>query len=202
MRSEPAIFVVSECIYNQFCKPGCRVREDKTLEELKIYLAKYPCILVLKCPEEEIFGIFRFNETRKMLEKNSFFVKTCKNIAKEIAQRIDNYIDAIRTREGQIPNVILVGIDGSPSCGVDRQLNSDQPVPNFGRPRRVDDWKTTVEGSGIIIELLKKELKSKNISFEAIGVENLEKTMKKIEFLNQKLGRTLVQPGLNKPNFR
>lgn len=123
-----------------------------------------------------------------MLEKNSFFVKRCKNTVKEIAQRIENYIDAIRTKDDQIPEVIIIGIDGSPSCGVDRQLNSDHPVPNFGRPKKVDDWKTTVDGSGIIIELLKEELKNKNISFEAIGVENLEKTMKKLDFLNQKFG--------------
>jgi predicted secreted protein len=188
MRSNPVIFVVSECIYNQFCKPGCRLREDKTLEELKIYLAKYPCILILKCPEEEIFGIFRFNETRKMLEKNCFFVKICRNSSKEMVQRIDSYIDAIRTKDGQIPDVIIIGVDGSPSCGVDRQLNSDQLVPNFGRPKKIEDWKTTVDGSGILIEILKEDLRNKGIPFEAVGVENLEKTKRKLIFLDQKLG--------------
>ena len=43
---EHEIIVVSECIYNQFCKPGCRLREDKVLDEVKTYLASYPCILI------------------------------------------------------------------------------------------------------------------------------------------------------------
>ena len=189
MGDDHVIIVASECIYNQFCKPGCRLREDRTLEELKIYLVDYPCVVILKCPEEEIFGIFRYSITRKMMEKNSFFVKKCQKLAKETAQRIVSYFDAIRTKGGQISKVIIIGVNGSPVCGVDRQLDSDQPVPNFGRPKKSEDWKTTVKGSGILIELLKNVLESKGIPFEAFGVENLEKTREKIKlFINQEQG--------------
>jgi predicted secreted protein len=189
MKDDHVIIVVSECIYNQFCKPGCRLRDDKTLEELKIYLASYPCVIVLKCPEEEIFGIFRFSATRKMMEKNSFFIMRCKKLAKETVQRIESYFDAIRTKGDQISKVIIIGVDGSPVCGIERQLDSNQPVPNFGRPKKTEDWDTTVEGSGILIELLKKELGDKDISFVAFGVENLKKTREKVKlFINQEQG--------------
>lgn len=180
------IIVVSECIYNEFCKPGCRVRKDKTLEELRTHLAKYHCVMLLKCPEEEIFGIFRFDTTRKMMERNDLFLEQCLNLAKVTAKRIKNYDEALRIKGEGISEVIIIGVDGSPVCGVERYLDSEGAVPNAGRPKKMEDWNTSFEGSGILIDLLKNELENSGIPFECFGVENLEKTKEKIAmFLNK-----------------
>jgi len=185
MKGAKKIIVVSECIYNELCKPGCRVREDKTLEELRTHLAKYHCVMVLKCPEEEIFGIFRFDTTRKMMERNDFFLERCQKLAKDTAKRIRNYDEALRIKGEGISEVIIIGVDGSPVCGIERYLDNEGGVPNAGRPKKMEDWYTSFEGSGILIELLKNELEERDIPFKCFGVENLEKTREKIgAFLN------------------
>jgi len=185
------IIIVSECIYNQFCKPGCRVREDKVLEEVKMCLANYPCILILKCIEEEIFGIFRFNVTRKMLEKNKFFTKKCEDLAKEIADRVESYCDAFKIKgEEEISKVIIIGVEGSPTCGISRYLDSMNGKPDYGRPKteKSKKWRTSPEGCGILIESLKKELERRKINFETIGVGNPEETREKLTLLKDEYG--------------
>jgi predicted secreted protein len=106
----------------------------------------------LPCPELAFAGVRRWWAVYEQYDTPAYR-KHCKQLAEAIAPLIESFI-----RRGD--EVILIGLDGSPSTGV--RFTSSQPQWG-GRPNRPqDDW-DIVPGRGIWIEELEKELERRGL---------------------------------------
>jgi len=104
-------------------------------------------LLQLPCPELAFAGVRRWWAVYEQYDTPAYRAH-CRRLAQAIAPLIERHI-----RRGD--EVILVGLDGSPSSGV--RFTSSQPEWG-GRPNRPeDDWKN-VPRRGIWIEELEAEL--------------------------------------------
>jgi predicted secreted protein len=106
----------------------------------------------LPCPELAFAGVRRWWAVYEQYDTPAYR-KHCKQLAEAIAPLIESFI-----RRGD--EVILIGLDGSPSTGV--RFTSSQPQWG-GRPNRPqNDW-DIVPGRGIWIEELEKELERRGL---------------------------------------
>ena len=181
-RSKKVIFV-AHCILNENTRylggafqKGC---VDEIVDELQ---TKGIGIVQIKCPEQKAWGgvlkrnllqafgskdtlIYRF---RKILLP--LFIwntkKKYRQIAKEVAKEIKDYVDS------GFGVVGIIGIDGSPSCGVNINLdiekffdlaantkNNDLDIEKVNYMVR----ECLTEGKGLFIEALEKELLKNNL---------------------------------------
>jgi predicted secreted protein len=109
-------------------------------------------LLQLPCPELAFAGARRWWAVYEQYDTPAYRAH-CRRLAQAIAPRIEPYL-----RRGD--EVILIGLDGSPSTGV--RFTSSKPDWG-GRPNRPkDDW-DIVPGHGIWIEELEAELERRGL---------------------------------------
>ena len=109
-------------------------------------------------------GIGRFDKSVEQYRCFAF-TKLCKDIAKEVVDQVENYIQW----GYKIP--AFLAIDGSPSCG----LNLTQSAPEW-RGRVVEmNWEKArfIKKPGIFMEALQKELKHRNLDIPLLGIPEL-----------------------------
>jgi hypothetical protein len=89
-----------------------------------------------------------------------------RRLARQVADEVEDYQSSGYTVVG------IVGVDGSPSCGVRRTLEVKRSLAMVGQlptTARAEDMNAIiqaclVEGSGIFIELLRKELERRGLN--------------------------------------
>jgi predicted secreted protein len=106
----------------------------------------------LPCPELAFTGLHRFWAVKEQLD-TSAFRRHCRRMAKAAAGAIEFHV-----RRGD--DVILVGLEGSPSMGV--HVTSSDPALG-GRPRWTEGASELSAGSGIFIEELTAELAERGV---------------------------------------
>ena len=84
------------------------------------------------------------------------FRRHCRKIAKEIVDQIGEYA------KSGINAKMVIGVDGSPSCGVNK-TSTGNPCKNMAEHERV-------KGSGILIEELHLALRKRKISIPFYGI--------------------------------
>ena len=109
-------------------------------------------LIQIPCPELASEGLDRPRKTRDEYDTPAYRTH-CSHIAEEIAREVGIYVDA-----GYEVSA-LVGVDGSPSCGVDTTSAACPEPP--GSTRRVS-------GRGILIEELARRLAPYGLSFAAV----------------------------------
>lgn len=159
------VIIVSHCILNQNSisdstadYPGTNENILKFLIQSKVGIIQMPCpeILCLGLDRGDIHGgerdvIVENTRIRYELEKGDSIGKI-NNLVNQIVFQIEEYIRNEFTVLG------IIGINRSPSCGVNTTSKNNQEV----------------EGEGVFIEMLRKELEKKSISIDIIGVKALE----------------------------
>ncbi len=150
MNSEPRrrVALLANCLLNQNAKvcEGARYRGQATpvIEALR---ARGYQLQQLPCPELAFAGARRWWAVYEQYDTPAYRAH-CRRLAQAIAPLIEAFI-----RHGD--EVVLIGLDGSPSSGV--RFTSSQPDWG-GRPNRPnDDWHI-IERPGIWIEELQAEL--------------------------------------------
>jgi predicted secreted protein len=124
-------------------------------------------------------GILRKPRTKDQYS-NVMFRRCCRKIAKEIVDRIQEYVKSgTKTK-------IVIGVDGSPSCGVNR-ISTGKTCKSMAEQGRV-------KGSGILIEELHLALTKKNSSIPFHGI--------RYERLPGDLARALQWEECSKTNWR
>ena len=109
----------------------------------------------LPCPEILANGITRWWTTKDIYD-NPGYRKHCRSLATFTADVIQRYYK-------EDYDIVLIGLDGSPSSGV-RFTGTSEPIWG-GRPNaKIEEYKI-VPGKGIWIEELEKELNSRGIPF-------------------------------------
>ena len=163
-RSKKIIFL-SHCILNQnSISDGTADFPGTNGEVLKLLIQSDTGIVQLPCPELLCLGLDRGNprgsefpvlientKIRKSLESTELKSKI-KILVAQLIQQIEEYIINDFNVLG------IIGIDRSPSCGVNTTSMNNKEV----------------DGEGVFIKTLREELEKKNIHIKIIGIKASE----------------------------
>jgi predicted secreted protein len=152
---------VAHCMLNQNSKVGdgahCAGVYSPIVDVLR---EKGWRIEQMPCPELAFAGLNRFWAVREQYD-TAAFRKHCARLATAVADVI-----AIRVDQGE--DVVLIGVEGSPSMGV--TVTSSDPRRG-GRPEWAEGTSEQVSGEGIFVEELRRELASRGIGFPRVAGE-------------------------------
>jgi predicted secreted protein len=144
---------VAHCMLNQNAKVVggalCRGVYPPLLEHLRAHGWE---IEQMPCPELAFTGLNRFWAVREQYDTLAYR-RHCRRIARAVAS-------AVAAHVARGDEVVLVGLEGSPSMGV--RVTSSDP-DRGGRPDWPDGAPELTPGRGILIEELLAELKSRGI---------------------------------------
>ena len=142
--TEAEITVLAHCLLN----PSTRVKGLRPVP-----FRPEGAIIQLPCPEALYLGLDRWASTRNQLDVPEFR-RFCRSL-------ITQYADLLEMLARQGKRIKIVGLAGSPSCGV----NTTSSGYAGGRVRECEH--AHVPGQGIFMEELLAELERRGISFEA-----------------------------------
>ncbi len=149
----PGIAFVAHCLLNQNskCSGGARCTGIysplvQVLRERGWRLEQMPC------PELAFTGLHRFWAVKEQLDTTAYR-RHCRRLAASVAGAVEFHV-----RRGD--DVILVGLEGSPSMGV--HVTSSDPA-RHGRPEWPDGTDELSPGSGIFLEELEAELAGRGV---------------------------------------
>ena len=156
------IAVVSHCLVNVNCK----------VEGFGPYVGVHPLIvrlaeegvgvIQLPCPELAACGLRRWGQTREQLDHPAFR-RECAAIAEDAAQQLEEY------RRCGYDIVGMVGVEGSPSCGLERSASGD-----WGGEHDPQAWASVVsrvglaDRPGLLVAALQARLAPLGVPFFAI----------------------------------
>jgi len=146
--------LVAHCILNQNSRVfGLAERAGMINGIVRVLMRNDVGVIQMPCPELAYAGLSRQPKTKEQYD-NARFRKLCRKISKDLAEQINEY------RKYEIDLVAVVGVDGSPSCGVNRN-------------------------SGILIEELRSAFDKMGISalFYGINYRYLKEDAQKLEEL-------------------
>lgn len=161
-KSKKKVAFVAHCLVNQNAKVAEFARMPGVVFPVVDLLRKQGYVIEqLPCPETLFNGLTRWWTTREVYD-NPGYRRHCRSLAAFTADVVQKY-----HKEGY--EVVLIGLDGSPSSGV-RYTGSSDPIWG-GRPNaRIEEYKM-VPGKGIWIEELENELERRGIPFpKATGI--------------------------------
>jgi len=165
------IAIVAHCILNQNSRVlGLAERSSVITEIAEFLICNEMGIIQMPCPELTYAGLLRKAQTRDQYN-TAMFRRHCKRIVKEIVNQIQEY------EKCGIKVKIVIGVDGSPSCGVNETSRED-PCKNTLKHERM-------KGSGVLMEELSIALKKRNFSIPFYGMryERLPEDLAEIEKL-------------------
>lgn len=157
-RSHTVVFVC-HCLLNQSAKVEPLAGYPGVFTPLvRLLVDKGVGIVQLPCPEVTHLGVRRplGTDTREQYDTPAYR-KVCESIAEQIVALMRTY-----ERDGYRVAFVL-GVEGSPSCSVDRVPVIDR----FGA-------RTAVPGSGLFIEALRAAMGKHNVSVPVMGVPETE----------------------------
>ena len=158
------IYVVSHCILNTFSKTLHDMSEDYTAEEnarlafLETAKKEGAMLIQLPCPEFLMYGGDRWGHSRSQFD-NPFYRENCRKILAPFVMQIEEY-----SRMGGF-SIEIVGIDGSPSCGVSRSFDAESYGGEMSRKDFSQRLKTgfLAEKPGVFMEVLSSMLTEKDM---------------------------------------
>ena len=120
------IVFVSHCILNTASKVVLYNQEEMDAEEalrkkfMHLSIDRDIQLIQLPCPEFTLYGANRWGHVSNQFD-NVFFRRHCRNILSPILDQLKEYL-----AHGERFEILgIVGIDGSPSCGVDYTCTGD-----------------------------------------------------------------------------
>ena len=167
------ILFVAHCLLNTASKVAREPREGaRQEEELRIAVLKKAIdqgvqLVQLPCPEFTLYGACRWGHVREQFD-NTFFRAHSRNILEPIIREIQEYLAHPRRFEV----LGIVGIDGSPSCGVSYTCRGAWGG-ELSRRADLQEVISTVqraEGSGVFMEVLNELLHEANIELPLVGL--------------------------------
>jgi predicted secreted protein len=170
-RSKKIVFV-SSCLLNTNNKVLALARYGGFSLEFVELLHKYDLgMQQMDCPETLYLGIQRWWCTKNLYD-NVGFRKHCR----EIARRNVDYMVCYEQMGYQ--TVAVLSCNGSPTCGVDLTSFSEEWG---GPPQALDYGEALVEGAGVFIEELRKEIHERGVKMPPFYGLNLDEPSKPFE---------------------
>jgi predicted secreted protein len=145
------IIVVHHCLLNQNARAKGLAKSKGAIEKI-IEKYKDRGIYQIPCPELRFLGAEREPLTKSDYDVPAFR-EICRRIANEVAEDLKRFVEAGYEIEA------ILGVEGSPSCGV----TLTHIIKN--------DEEREVEGEGILVEEMKKALKERGIKADYLGIK-------------------------------
>lgn len=180
------LVLVCHCILNQNSKVEGIARYPGTfLPAAELLIRSEAGVYQLPCPEMTYLGMSRWSAVKAQYS-SPFFRRHCQALAESMMDEMEDYTTRGYTVAG------LVGMDGSPSCGVDFTQQA-LGEPWGGRVEKIPA-RQYVSGKGTFIDILEKEAERRGLSFPLMGLPENE-AMGSIEASLEKMERLLKREG-------
>ena len=179
MKRKKCLILLCHCILNCNAKVGGLAEYQGAQQSLLTYLIDNGYGLIqLPCPEITMYGVKRWGHVKEQFN-TPYYRKHCREIFLPIREQIIDYLDSGYTLK------TLIGIDGSPSCGIYQTCSSISWGGEMGATSGLDEKiKTlkTINSPGVFIEEIAKILRENNIQLDFIAVDetNPESSIGKI----------------------
>lgn len=169
------IVFVSHCVLNTASKvtegASCDITEEEVARRKFLHKAieQDIHIIQLPCPEFNLYGASRWGHTKEQFD-NPFYKDNCRRMLEPYILQIKEYINASHNFEV----LGVIGIDGSPSCGVNFTCCGDWGGELSSHP----DIKSVIQGvhvkteKGVFMEVLEKMLQENGIDIKMIGLKD------------------------------
>ncbi len=182
------IVFVSHCILNTASKVVLYDQKEIDAEEalrkkfMRQIIENDIMVIQLPCPEFTLYGAKRWGHVSDQFN-NIFFRNHCRKILTPILDQLEEYL----ANEDMFKVLGFVGVDGSPSCGVDYTCRGNW-YGSFGCRTNLDETLADCrleKGSGVFMDVLQKMLTERSLDQKVI-VSSLfapepDKCMKVIE---------------------
>ncbi|APH18907.1 CD3072 family TudS-related putative desulfidase [Clostridium botulinum] len=173
MRRSKKIVLISHCILNVNSKvEGLAQYENNSLELVKYLIENKFGIIQLPCPEAGFYGMRRWGHVKEQFD-TPYYREYSQKIFYHILQQVEDYIN------NGYEIKCIIGIDGSPSCGVSLTCSSKEWKGDFINKdetlKKIDDIKYCNE-KGIFMEEIDNILKEKDINIPMISINEATKT--------------------------
>lgn len=169
-RSKKIIFL-AHCIMNVNAKVEGLASYPAVVRGLVDFLADHEVgIIQLPCPETEILGVQRWGHVKDQLS-HPFFTECYARLLTPFVRQAAMYLEQGYTIIG------VVGIDGSPSCGVQKTCRSKQWGGDFLDSEAT--WKKVetlewVNEPGIFMETFQKMLAEKSLHLRFFSLDETD----------------------------
>lgn len=176
IKDDKKILLVSHCIINGSSKVESFTkntdREEARKKILRLIIDEDIDIIQLPCPEILIYGVNRWGHVREQFD-TPHFRSICRKELLVYIHQIQEYISKGYEIIG------ILGIDGSPSCGVDLTCSADWGGEIGSNPKLNDTINSLryINDRGIFMEELENMLEKNNINIKMLGfsLQNIDK---------------------------
>ena len=167
------ILFVAHCVLNTASKVVMYNESEMAAEEaLRVDFVKKALLsgvqlIQLPCPEFLLYGSRRWGHVSDQFD-TPYFRKECRRMLEDIVLQLREY----RSNGTRFEMLGVVGIDGSPSCGVDYTCRGEWGGNLSDRDdlERVIAGAELVKGSGIMIQELRAMLQEEGIDLPLRGL--------------------------------
>lgn len=162
IRRSRKIALVSHCILNTNAKIEGTASYPAALQQVVgLLLAHHYGIIQLPCPELRAMGLRRWGQVVEQYA-NPFFTESVRSMLVPTLMEIQEYV-----RNGYRVD-LLIGIDKSPSCGVNLTCSGDWGG-EIGIKKLTESM--VVKGEGVMIRVLRQEMEKLGIPLTMVGVD-------------------------------
>lgn len=173
------ILIVSHCFLNDGAKLKYQAPEEQTFERnqkrtfLKKLLENDVEIIQLPCPEFILYGSNRWGHAASQFD-TPFFKKESKKMLEPLVLQLQEYASYPERYE----ILGIVGIDGSPSCGVNFTYDGDWGGEFSNHPHLENTIRNLqkTQKPGIFMSVLKEMLHEQNLTVPLYSLETFSKT--------------------------
>ena len=171
MLRDKKLVLLSHCLLNVNAKVYGLANYKGAYEELiKFLIDEGFGIIQLPCPELGCEGIRRWGKVKEQLE-TPFYRKYCDEIFTPLlGQIIDYHKNGYRL-------AALIGVNGSPSCGVSKTCSSASWGGEMNGRRiaeKIMQPVNMIESPGIFIEQIQKSLEANKINIPMLAIEEAD----------------------------
>ncbi len=167
------ILFVAHCVLNTASKVVMYNEAEMAAEEsLRVSFVQKAVqngvqLIQLPCPEFLLYGSRRWGHVSNQFD-TPYFRRECRRMLADIVLQLKEY----RSNGERFEVLGVVGVDGSPSCGVDYTCRGEWGGNLSDRDdlNRVIAGATLVEGSGVMIEELRAMLQEEGIDLPLRGL--------------------------------
>lgn len=169
------IVFVSHCVLNTASKVARYIEREINEEEItrKRFLweavEKNIHLIQLPCPEFNLYGANRWGHTKDQFQ-NSFFIEHSRKMLEPYILQMKEYIK----EEEKFEVLGIIGIDGSPSCGVNITCCGNWGGEFSGRNDIGEVLKGIYikEEKGVFMEVLERMMNENGIELPMIGLKD------------------------------